>query len=193
VLTTFSSKRKSLAQLLLQISSSISLAVCSQQSYLRPSRNRQQLRCCGIQSVFCYSIYGIVPSNNRDPPNNGQVNASDWLFNSTSASHNNPVCSNFDNPITCWYFNAQSLVNKLSKFQSLIYSFNYDTVLFLKRHYMIQFMTRKSYLPTTVFFTKTDTPVGVESWLLFEIQFLLQLSMYLQLLSLTQSRLYQSI
>lgn len=77
VLTAFSSKRKSLAQLVLQISSSISLAVCGQQSYLRPSRNRRQLRRCGIQSVFCYSIiyYGIVPSNDHDPPNNDQVNA----------------------------------------------------------------------------------------------------------------------
>ena len=77
VLTAFSSKRKSLAQLVLQISSSISLAVCGQQSYLRPSRNRRQLRCCGIQSVFCYSIiyYGIVPSNDHDPSINDQVNA----------------------------------------------------------------------------------------------------------------------
>lgn len=32
--------------------------------------------------------------------------------------------------------------------------------LFLKHGYMIQFMTRKSYLPTTVFVTKTDTPTG---------------------------------
>lgn len=41
----------------------ITLAVCGQQSYLRPSRNRRQLRCCGIQSAFCCNILDLIITN----------------------------------------------------------------------------------------------------------------------------------
>ena len=71
------------------------------------------------------AIQPIVSSDNHDPPNEVPVTASDWLC---SPSHNSRIDS-FNNPITCCYYNARSLVNKLSKFQSLIYSSNYDIVL----------------------------------------------------------------
>ena len=77
----------------------------------------------------------------------------DYSSLTTSDSLNNPISIN--NLISCCYFNVRSLVNKVSKFQSLIYSFNYDIV-FVTETWLTDFIFDQEILPTNYCIFRKD-------------------------------------
>ena len=134
------------------------------QTQLKPTTNQE------IWNPICLLLLKALAKH--DPPNNIQATTSDWLFNpnhnTTSASHNNLICSNHQkNPVTCCYFNARSLVNKISNFNHWFTHLITTLFLFLKHGYPLA-MIRK--FPLHIF-AKTDILAVVESWFFFGTQF----------------------